>query len=240
MGLLRPQLERNVPAVQVVQGTNRMLSDVVGRGIMRTTPETCNLNAYLDDNDVLAAEFIRTYMTVVFPGGAFVHRLEVEMSNTMVDHPVQKRRRVAPLPLSRRLNPKSPKMQKPDVDINGYRGTDPRVHYLSPWEFMMFWTAEQLLPPCSQGRVVRTRWLDGGLEFYNEHKHDAQESTLKPGIHYEVLDRIAGVCCRSLVSMMCVCVCVCVFLLLPKLIFLAAHLFSYHSRLLSKIRLRCK
>ena len=99
MSLLRPQLERNVPAVQVVQVTNRMLSDLEGRGIMRTSPETCNLNAYMDDNDFLAAEFIRTYMSVVFPGGAFVHRLEVEMSNKVLDHPVQKRRRVAP-PLS--------------------------------------------------------------------------------------------------------------------------------------------
>ncbi len=64
----------------------------------------------------------------------------------------------------------------------------------------MFWAAEQLLPPCSQGHEVRTWWLDGGLEFYNEHKYDAQESTLKPGIHYDVLDRIAGVCCLTLVS----------------------------------------
>ena len=120
LGLMRAQLERNVHAVQVVQVTNRMLSDLEGRGIMRTPPETCNLNAYLDDNDVLAAEFIRTFQTVVFPGGAFVHRLEVEMSNKVLDHPVQNRRRVAPLPPSKRLNPKSPKTQKPDVDIYGY------------------------------------------------------------------------------------------------------------------------
>jgi len=199
LGLMRAQLERNVHAVQVVQVTNRMLSDLEGRGIMRTAPETCNLNAYLDDNDVLAAEFIRTFQTIVFPGGAFVHRQEVEMSYKVLDHPVQNRRRVAPLPSSKRLNPKSPKLQKPDVDIYGYRGTDPRVHYLNPWEFMQFWAAEQLLPPCSQGHKDRTGWLDGGLEFYNEHKYDAQESTLKPGIHYEVLDRIAGVCCLTLV-----------------------------------------
>ena len=61
MGSLRPHLERNVPAVQFAQITNRMLSHLEGRGIMRTAPETSNLNAYLDDKDVLAFPVVFLY-----------------------------------------------------------------------------------------------------------------------------------------------------------------------------------
>ena len=68
MHFMKSQLEPNTPAVQLMQVTNRMISDLEGRGTMRSAPETCNLNAYLHDKDVLAAEFIRTYMAVVFPG----------------------------------------------------------------------------------------------------------------------------------------------------------------------------
>ena len=193
MGLLRPQLEPNVPAVQLAQVTNRMLSDLECRGTMRTAPETCNLNAYLDDKDVLATEFMRTYRSVVFPGGAFVYRLEMELASRTRGAPEQKRMRSAPIPVSKRVNPKSPKVQRPDVDIYGYRGADPRIYYLSPWEFRSLWDAEVLLPPCSQGHEIRTYWLEGGLEYYNLHKHDVKEATLQPGVHYKVLERIAGI-----------------------------------------------
>ena len=194
MHFMKSQLEPNTPATQLMQVTNRIISDLEGRGTMRSAPETCNLNAYLDDKDVLAAEFIRTYMTVVFPGGSFLHRQELEDAAIAPPEaaPQQKRKRTAPLPVSRRINPKCPKLQKPDVDIYGYRGTDKRVHYLSPWEFMSLWGAVQLFPPCSQTDKVCTICLEGGLEYYNAHKHDAQGATLKPGIHYKVLDSIAG------------------------------------------------
>ena len=102
---------------------------------------------------------------------------------------------------------------------------------------MQFWAAEQLLPPCSQGHKDRTGWLDGGLEFYNEHKYDAQESTLKPGIHYEVLDCIAGVGCLTLVFL----IPTTSLWLLANFVFVAAHVFSsLYSRLLSKNPFRCK
>ena len=43
------------------------------------------------------------------------------------------------------------------ADIYGYRGTDPRVYYLSPWEFCMYWHTERLLPP-SKHHEELTAW----------------------------------------------------------------------------------
>eukprot|EP00973_Karenia_brevis_P008736 1181062-Karenia_brevis.AAC.1 len=39
----------------------------------------------------------------------------------------------------------------PLVDVYGFRGKDPRVHLLSPYEFCMYWEVKPVLPPCAQG-----------------------------------------------------------------------------------------
>lgn len=198
MGFLRPKLESNNAAVQMMQTTSRMLSDLEGRGTMHTAPETCNLNANLDDKDALAAEFVRTYRNVVFPGGAFIYRQEVEHKSRLqlaqpgLDDSESKHRISTRLPPCRRLSPKNPKLPMPLVDIYGYRGRDPRVHYLSPYEFVSLWTAELLLPPCSSNNQDRTRWLSGGAAYYEDHRKDVQGSTLQPGVHYEVVPECAS------------------------------------------------
>ena len=68
------------------------------------------------------------------------------------------------------------------VDVYGYRGQDPRVRLLSPFEFYMFWGAEPLLPPSDPPRANdHSIWLEAGKESYK--KHPKVKPT--PGTHYQ-------------------------------------------------------
>ena len=55
---------------------NRMFTDLETKGTLRTAPETFNLAANLHDQDIMNAEFIRTFQSVSFPGRAFLNRQE--------------------------------------------------------------------------------------------------------------------------------------------------------------------
>ena len=75
----------------------------------------------------------------------------------------------------------------PKVDAYGSRGKDPRVRWLSPYEFDMYWGTEAVLPPCRDGGGL-SEWCDEGEEFYEAHKHDYPQPRLQAGKHYRVKD----------------------------------------------------
>ena len=45
-------------------------------------------------------------------------------------------------------------------DLYGWRGQDPRLRYLSPWEFTALWEVQRLQPP-SQQKSDLSEWLPG-------------------------------------------------------------------------------
>ena len=52
--------------------TKKMVSDLHHKCMVRTAPEEFNLAVNMDEQDMLAAEFIRTWANVTFPGGKLV------------------------------------------------------------------------------------------------------------------------------------------------------------------------
>ena len=65
-------------------------------------------------------------------------------------------------------------------EIYGYRGKDPRVYYLNPWEFQMFWEVESVGNPRQRNNdgEVLSKWIPGvevlpGMQA-------------EPGRHYEI------------------------------------------------------
>ena len=120
---------------------NRMLTDLNHRCAMRTAPEEFNLSASHHHQDPTAAEFARSYRTKTFLGRRFLTLLETHCSGD------GSRSRLGILPVR-----KAPVLTENipiahTEEVYGYRGTDARVHYLSPWEFVMFWAVVPITKP---------------------------------------------------------------------------------------------
>ena len=115
---------------QMNRARSKMVSDLHHRSMIRVAPEEFNLAANHHPHDVGNAEFIRTYMNVDFHGGKLSQRLEAEKN-------VVCRTRRYILPTLPGATDKKEIHVKLFDDFYGYRGKDPRVYYLSPWEFIM-------------------------------------------------------------------------------------------------------
>ena len=89
------------------------------------------------------------------------------------------------LPARRNVKPGERVQVLPFVELYGYRGRDPRVYYLSPWEFVMFWAAEDLQPPIGGDADDRlTEWTAEGAMEYKQQMRDGAVLSFVPGIHY--------------------------------------------------------
>ena len=120
-----------------------MFSDLEAKGVLRSAPEDFNLAAHADDRDELHAEFIRTFRSVSFCGYEFVNRYKQTLRHEAVAT------KKVTLPRATRKIAQLFSARVFAAEIYGYRGRDPRVYYLSPWEFAMYWCAVRLLPPQS-------------------------------------------------------------------------------------------
>jgi len=107
--------------------THRSLLDWQHRVMRRTAPEEWNLSAYHNEEDITDAEFVRTYMSISFPGGTLLRRLEAELSGK--DSTSYKR-------LPERDSTQPEKCFQHFDDLYGYRGNHWAVFLLSPWEFL--------------------------------------------------------------------------------------------------------
>ena len=73
----------------------------------------------------------------------------------------------------------------PMVDVYGYRGSDPCVRLLSPFEFYMFWGAEPVLPPSEPPRANdHSILLEAGRVLRKENPN----VKLLPGVHYQAME----------------------------------------------------
>ena len=160
---------------------NRMFTDLETKGTLRTAPETFNLAANLHDHDILNAEFVRTFRNADFPGGAFMRRHEAVMKQS--DQQVAA---VSRLPRKPHRNSMYQTTSANWVDLYGFRSKHDRVHYLSPWEFLMWWEPFRLHPPCHSEQYQWTKWIGSGESFYKEHLADDDPPELQPGEHFAV------------------------------------------------------
>ena len=139
---LATRIAANSPYLQFLRVTTRMMSDLYGRGALRSLPEEFNLAVNMTSHDALNAEFWRTYCIQEFRGSAFLRELEKELHGAALQRPVNK-----VLPVRRPGDEDKNACPLSMVALYGWRGTDPRVYYLSPWEFHMRWRPVHLEPP---------------------------------------------------------------------------------------------
>ena len=184
MSLLEETLKKDSGSRQLSRVTNRMLSDLQCRGMLRPATEEMNLAANSVAHDNMNAEFIRTFMTQSFPGRRYLERLEWELKQE------SKQGTWMHLPAFRTLSIHSNCALTPHAAAYGFRGCDPSVYYLSPWEFCMFVRVVKLWPPehPANKEVTLTQWTDAGLAYYEEHKSDDPPAELTPGLHWKVIE----------------------------------------------------
>ena len=115
--------------------------------MLRTAPEEVNLAVNAHEHDVKNAEFVRTFMSEDFPGGQLVKRLEHERG-AETERTVTK-----VVPVRKGSLGSAPICVGSFEDAYGFRGDDPRVYYLNPWEFLMHWAIEPLQPPSQREKV---------------------------------------------------------------------------------------
>jgi hypothetical protein len=140
-------LAEKTPGQQWHRISHRVLQDIQHRCMLRTAPEEVNLSINAHAHDVMNAEFVRTFMSQDFPGGQLVKRLEHELNEEM------ERRVNKVVPVRMSSLGQAPIFVHNFEDIYGFRGEDPRVYYLSPWEFLMHWELVPLRPPSQQSKV---------------------------------------------------------------------------------------
>jgi len=142
MNYLTTGMEDKAVGKQWHRITHRVLQDLQHRCMRRTAPEEFNLASNYHPHDIRAAEFIRTYRSVDFPGGALIRRFELEHSKA----DATQTKKVLP---ARHAPVDSQELWLKQFDeLYGYRGNNGEVYLLSPWEFVMLWECVQLPKPC--------------------------------------------------------------------------------------------
>ena len=183
-----------------------MATDLELKGVLRGTPKIFSLCVNMRKDDSLFQECIRTFMEVSFRGGAFLSRLEAEMHGVGGEFA----RRI---PTTRRPKSRPRYMSAALVDAYGFRGSDQRVLYFSPFEFFMYWNIQRVPEPSRNDCNGWSVWCEGGQEYHDNHKHD-HDFKLIPGKHYKVAESISMRCKHAEVHVpvhirACIVVCTC-------------------------------
>ena len=162
----------------------RIMSDAYGKGIVRAQVENTNLRAYAKDNDITSAESIKTCMTV-----SFVGRNYVEVVENLND-----KKLAANSTVFAEVDTRSKRHRKitfRDVAaFYGHRPKDPRVWYLSPYDFVTEWEVIMLKYPWSLKGADDDKFhaalTKEGVELLTINK--GRSPRLEAGVHYRVKD----------------------------------------------------
>ncbi len=155
------------------------MTDLYGKDMLRTMPEEFNLATNMQRHDATSAEFLRTYQITEFRGSAFLHLLEVETRA----HGLGKEA-ACMIPVRRPEQNHQNASIKSMPSLYGYRGEDPRIFYLSFWEFHMQWEPVRLQPPFFYKENPLTQWTKDGADLFRSSEPDEEVEYL-PGEHYE-------------------------------------------------------
>ena len=110
----------------------RLLSDANGKGVVRSSQERVNLNASGKENEVLAAETVRTAQTECMPGRDLVTRREHLTGES------GKGAFLTAIEVDKRNPRRWTAVQKNVAFLYGHRPRHPEVWYLSPYEFVCY------------------------------------------------------------------------------------------------------
>ena len=152
----------------------RLVKDLELKGTIRTAVEGVNLSLHWNEADILAAECIRTFPTVTFPATLLLKREEAE---TNKQSGVQKKElRIVDEPgpsviaaLHHGRGDLNRMYKEPPFDLlYGYRGHVQSVDVLSPYEMLLHYSMERILPPTNPLRRCHAEWTAEGKEYYKE------------------------------------------------------------------------
>ena len=184
---LRAKMRGCGKAAQVRAASGRLITDLDMNSSFRTAVEISNLTRNLHPHDVLFAECIRTFGSMVIDGRSWMYRLESTQSATDLQQECLQNY----VPPSRRPNVRSDKARANYFEIYGYRPLQFPWQFLRPYDCLQYWRAEPLLIPNyydNRGLPPRTEWTAEGNVFRRSAEYKAGEVVAKPGIHYLALD----------------------------------------------------
>ena len=161
-----------------------MLGDLEFRGCARPITEEYNLAANYNQDDVLQAEYYRTFASNQFLGGNILRllRSQKKTSSAEITHYTFFRKRVG-------YTKKKGGFEAPWEQKYGFRGDHSGFYYLSPWEFTQWWFCDRLGSPTSD---KRTEWTEEGLAFKARNADVPPKLRESPtaGLHYRVKDSL--------------------------------------------------
>ena len=165
--------------------SRRLLKDLESKGIIRTSVESLNLSLHAAHTDVLSAECVRTFPTVTFPATLLLRREEVEtlkVSGRSVISAVRHGRGEGTRTFT----------EAPFDLMYGFRGRLREVDLFSPFEMIMHWSLESVIPPNEKNPTAE--WIPEGKEYRKECcQRRETRPTFVAGRHYVALpgdDRI--------------------------------------------------
>ena len=163
-----------------------MITDLEMNGTYRGAVEIFNLCRHLHTQDVLMAECIRTFGTIIVDGRSWLHRLDVETNG----NDTEKADWEMLVPKTRKPHQRSVHAKPNDFDVYGLRPMKTLWQLLSAYEFFREWHAQPLLSPLQyqqQGVKSRTLWR----EHVPSEVRDGRKAA-KPGDHYVVAAALWG------------------------------------------------
>ena len=122
--------EKGAEAKHYRKVLHRVCGDLEFRCSVRPLTEEVMLAGFWDGDEPTSAECIRSFAVIPFVGSEWI---------AQYDKAKEVRHRVKPTH-HRQAHLKS-------SDLYGWRGQDPRLRYLSPWEFTALWEVQRLQPP---------------------------------------------------------------------------------------------
>ena len=155
----------------------RLVKDLEMKGTIRTAVESINLSLCASHNDVLMSECIRTFPTVTFPAALLLKREEIEtlkVSGASIIAALhhghgQKARMYADAPL--------------DL-MYGFRGRDEEVDLLTPYEMLLLYRAERILPPTCKDAVDFATWTAERTRYRKQCLEQHVKPEYEAGVHY--------------------------------------------------------
>ena len=158
----------------------RLVKDLEMKGTIRTAVEGINLSLHMDHADVLMAECIRTFPTVTFPATLLLKREEIETLKVSGASIIAA--------LHHGHGAKQRMYQEAPFDLMyGFRGSSQAVDLLTPYEMLLHYRMERILPPTNATAAARASWTMDGQMYRQECASNKTEPTYEAGVHYEAI-----------------------------------------------------
>ena len=155
----------------------RLVKDLEMKGTIRTAVEGILLSLHADDKVVLMAECIRTFPTVTFPASLLLKREEIETLKVSGASVIAA--------LHHGHGDKNRMYSEAPFDLMyGFRGSAENVDLLTPYEMLLHYAMERILPPTTASAQQRASWTVEGNAYRQACSKAFQKPVYKAGVHY--------------------------------------------------------